>query len=271
MRKTSDLHQILTPGVEIGNGTVKSAVRTIQILEFFAEHQEPATILTISNILGYPPSSTAALLKSLAMIGYLHHDLQTRTYFPTMRISLLGAWLQSKFFDNYNVLGMMRNLAREGAASVALAMQMGIHVYYLMFIDGSEHQKGYIRIGSLRPICRAATGKMLLSLMPEKKVRSIALHANAMEAEPTLRVNINELLIDLHECRKRGYSISIGNVTPDYGTVAMLLPTPPYHQPLAVLIGGPVDDVIRNKDYWINLMRDQIAVYSERNASAPTP
>lgn len=267
MRSYNNLRQVLTPGVEIGEGTVKSAIRTIEILEFFAEHQQPATILEIAQTLGYPASSTAALLKSLAMIGYLQHDLRSRTYFPTMRISLLGGWLQSKFFDDYNILDLMRTLAREGGGIVALAMQMGIHVYYLMIIDGSEQQRGYIRVGSLRPICRAATGKMLLSLMPEQKVRSIAIHANAVEPDPTLRVSIPVLLADLEKCRQCGYSVSIGNVTPEYGTVAMLLPTPPHHEPLSIFIGGTAAEVIKHQEDWIALMRSRIASYARLHSA----
>ncbi|SMH56458.1 IclR family transcriptional regulator [Mesorhizobium australicum] len=252
---------VIVPGLPVRDKTVKSARRTIELLEFFVEHRRPANLLTISQALRYPASSTAALAKSLTVLGYLHYDSSTRTYFPTLRISLLGGWLQDQYFSDTKTLDLMNAIAKETRQTVILAMQSGIHVQYLMVIQGHEHLRAYTRIGSLRPICRASTGLMLLTLAPVEALRGIVNHANSLEKEPSARVMFKDLVKELDECRARGYATTSGNVTPGLGTVAMLLPRSERHVPLVIAVGGPLEAQREEMPDWIRIMRDRIADY----------
>lgn len=250
---------VIVPGYLAADKTVKSARRTIELFEFFIEHRQPANLLTISQALKYPASSTAALAKTLSVLGYLHFDPATRTYFPTLRISLLGGWLQEQYFSDTRILALMNAIARDTRQTVILAMQSGIHVQYLMVIQGHEDLRAYIRIGSLRPICRASTGMMLLTLAPSKTLRGIVNHANSLEPDASARVSFRELTEELQRCRERGYATTSGNVTPGLGTVAILLPQSEKHVPLAIAVGGPVEVQRTEKDRWISIMRERIA------------
>lgn len=53
------------------NDSVKSAERTLDILELFAIHREPLPLREISSQLGIPKSSTLMLLRTLERRGYL--------------------------------------------------------------------------------------------------------------------------------------------------------------------------------------------------------
>ena len=70
---------------------VKSAMRTFEVLELFAEHRRPMALNEIYTGLGYPQSSTTNLLKSMVLLGYLNYNRARRTYLPTMRVGALGA------------------------------------------------------------------------------------------------------------------------------------------------------------------------------------
>ena len=248
----------LAPGAQIEDKTVKSAQRTMELFEFFAEHQQPANILTIAEALDFPASSTAALVKSLAALGYLHHDRTRRTYFPTLRISLLGEGLRERYFHDNRILDLMNAIAQETQATVALAMQSGIHIQYLMVIDGNDDMRAYARIGSLRPICRASTGKMLLTFAPSQTISGIVLRANSVEKAPENRVRLTDLLADLEACRDRGYATTYGNVTSGRGTVGMLVPTLQNHAPLAIGVGGSLQRMDAEMDSWIAVMRKHL-------------
>ena len=76
--------------------TVKSATRVLEIFEYFDEVRRPVTIQDVAQALSYPHSSTAALLKSLVSLGYLEHDDRGKTFFPSIRISLLGNWVEAE-------------------------------------------------------------------------------------------------------------------------------------------------------------------------------
>src|SRR5689334_9384430 len=91
--------------------TVKSAVRAIEILEFFDRWRAPALVGTISAELGYPASSTSVLMRSLAKVGYLRYEPSARTYEPTERLPLLGSWISSPLLSDGPVLAAMKRLA----------------------------------------------------------------------------------------------------------------------------------------------------------------
>lgn len=53
--------------------SVKSAMRSIQILEYFDKDHPTAKVMEISRYLGYPQSSTSEILKYLCSLGYLYY------------------------------------------------------------------------------------------------------------------------------------------------------------------------------------------------------
>ncbi|HEX7943836.1 MAG TPA: helix-turn-helix domain-containing protein, partial [Phenylobacterium sp.] len=77
---------------------MKSAQRALEILEVFARQRRPLALKEILEELGYPTSSGSALMKSLVALGYLDYDRERRTYFPTMRIAVLGHWVPAALF-----------------------------------------------------------------------------------------------------------------------------------------------------------------------------
>ncbi len=69
--------------------TVKSAVRTLQVIEYLAERSAPATISQIASALRFPQSSTSMLMMCLVNLGYLQFDRAERTYRPSSKLSRL--------------------------------------------------------------------------------------------------------------------------------------------------------------------------------------
>ena len=58
---------------------IKSAARTLEVLELFHEQRAPLRLKYIFEKLSYPQSSTTSLLKSMVVLGYLNYDRPTRT------------------------------------------------------------------------------------------------------------------------------------------------------------------------------------------------
>lgn len=78
--------------------TIKSAHRVLEILEYFDQDRRVATVMEMSRTLNYPQSSTSELLRCLTRLGYLHYNRVRRTYSPTARVALLGAWVKPSLF-----------------------------------------------------------------------------------------------------------------------------------------------------------------------------
>jgi DNA-binding IclR family transcriptional regulator len=253
----------LSPGFPVEGRVVKSAQRTLELFEYFAERQEQVSVSDISRALDYPQSSTSALLKSLTALGYLEYDAKARLYLPTLRFALLGGWIHDSFFRDGNLLVLMQELRQQTGETVVLGLQNGIFAQYILMLDSSWPIRVHARTGSLRPICRSAVGRMILSTKPEAEVLGILRRCNAKESDPRQRMKAAELLAEIQLCRQRGYAHTEGTVTPGRGVIAMLLPEAPGHAPMAIGIGGTVGQLRKSRRRIVDAMRELIGIPSD--------
>ncbi|WP_249025655.1 helix-turn-helix domain-containing protein [Erythrobacter sanguineus] len=86
---------------------VKSASRTLEVLELFMEERRPLRLNEIYKALGYPQSSATNLLKSMLVMGYLNYNRANMTYLPTMRVSALGNWLPQAIYREGGLISLV--------------------------------------------------------------------------------------------------------------------------------------------------------------------
>jgi DNA-binding IclR family transcriptional regulator len=241
---------------------VKSAQRTLQVFEFFAERQTPATVTDVSRALGYPQSSTSMLMMGLHQLGYLSYDRYSRQFLPTLRISIIGALVQDSMYCDSNLMRLMSDLQKRTGETVVLGLQNDIHVQYIHSIQAVSPLRLYVRPGTLRPLARAAVGKMLLSTKPEKEIRALVARINDEEEAPEHRIKLPDLFRDMEQCRNEGYCRSDGSVTAGAGVIAMLVPPAPGHPHMALGVGGPLERVRQKKRDIIAFMQE--ALYNQQ-------
>src|SRR5688572_9686457 len=176
--------------------SVKSARRVLELLEYFTPERPQATVMDIARTLGYPQSSTSELLRSLVELGYLHYDRHKRIYQPTVRVALLGAWVQPYLFREGHLLPMMDELSETTGEMVALATQVGLAVHYIHVIPATSVMRMHVPQGAVRPLLRSAMGKLLLTCQSDDLITKLAYRINA-ETEPDLRVNPAKLLREI--------------------------------------------------------------------------
>ena len=237
---------------------VKSAKRVLEIFEFFATKQGPATVMEVARELNYPQSSTSALMESMRSLGYLSYDRYSRQFNPTLRIAFLGAWMQDNMHDQGNLLRLMASLQESTDNTVILGLQNDIHVQYIYSLQGGSPLRLFVRPGTLRPLARAALGKMLLSAKPDSEIRSLLIRINADEEPLENRVDLSTLMEDIRLCREDGYFISQGSVTQGAGVIAMLLPTTNEHPQMAIGIGAPLSRLMEHKEETIDCLREAV-------------
>ena len=76
---------------DISTRKVKSAVRTVELLEYLAaRHDDPARLREISDALGMPRSSAHALLRTLVSQGWVRSDTTGTLYGIGIRALLVG-------------------------------------------------------------------------------------------------------------------------------------------------------------------------------------
>ncbi|RKK02639.1 hypothetical protein EBE87_25970 [Pseudoroseomonas wenyumeiae] len=248
---------------------VKSARRTIEVLEYFAETHRAAGVSELARRLGAPLSSTSVLLAGLARLGYLEQDPEDRRYRPTLRVMLLGGWLQDRLLGDSSLLRMMEQLRARTGMSVLIGLQRQAHVQYILTLrrpnlPGDEN----MRAGMLRPVTRAAVGKALLMLKQDDEVTRILRRANAEERDPALRLRQNVFLADLRRSRARGWTESAGSMVPGQSVLAMPLPLLQDQPPLAIGLGGPLDDVEDHREVLVQNLKEVCAALATVDGKA---
>ncbi len=197
--------------------------RTLETLELFAVERRPLTVGAVAERLRYPQSSTSLLLQRMTDWGYLSHDRRQRTYVPTPRVALLGMWMQERTFNEADLLDTLDTLARDSGHVAILGMQNGAQLQYIHIVAARSSRVG-LKPGLLRPLCRAALGKVLLSACSDDEVRRTVRYANATDRSGLPPVDVDRLLAELTECRRTGLAQSIDEVTPGSSTFAVLVP-----------------------------------------------
>jgi DNA-binding IclR family transcriptional regulator len=220
---------------------VKSARRVLEVLELFAERRGPLTVGEIAAALAYPQSSASVLLQSLVALGYLTQDRAQRSFLPTLRVAFLGDWLEGKEVATDAIARLMRRLHDATGETIILGQRQGVHVQYIRILEGGNPIRFVLHRGTRRPICRAATGVALLAGLPDREILAILRRGNAEERDPAQRVRAATLTAAIAQCRRDGYSMSDGSVTPSAGVIAMILPGLEPVPATALGIGAPVE------------------------------
>ena len=143
--------------------TIKSAHRVLEILEYFDRKHATATVMDLSRSLSYPQSSTSELLRCLTRLGYLHYDRYRRTYSPTARVALLGAWVEPSLFRGGAVLTALDRVSTSIGETVVLSTATGYVVQHLHVVDGTVENAVTEQTGHTESLLHSPQGKLLLS------------------------------------------------------------------------------------------------------------
>jgi DNA-binding IclR family transcriptional regulator len=234
---------------------VKSALRVLELLEFFAEWRRPASVKEIAQSLGYPQSSTSVLLRSLKDSGYFDHDPRTGMYAPNVRLSLATAWVEEQLYSEQSLLRMMERVLAETGHTVMVGTRQGVHVRYLHVLQATRAGSFQSKSGLLRPLFRSATGKMLLTTLPEREVARLLRQANAQEPDPALRSDIDQALADRRRALVEGHAISWGTSVAGAAAMAVLLPG---KEPMTLSLGGPIEEIQRERETLLQVLQRAI-------------
>lgn len=223
--------------------SVKSARRVLSIFRYFEKVRTPRTLSEVSQDLGYPISSTLALLRSIQTLGCLTYNLETKTYFPSMRFAMLGLWIPERLFAGGGIVKMMEGLANATQESALLSVQNGLFAQHIHIVATNQPLSYHPTVGTLRPLLTSAVGKVLLSLQPDDQVLKTVEKANAKE--DGIAVDGESVLKELAQIRRDGYAYSANLFTPGAASVVVALPVREGDVPMTVSVGGPASRINR--------------------------
>lgn len=243
------------------DSVVKSVGRVLEVFELLREQRRPMTGTEIGRELGYPKSSTNAILKSLVALGYLSLDRRSLTYYPSLRLTRLGDWIPAAVLGSGESLNLIDELHIATGETVTLSMQNDLSVQFLRVIPGSFPIALQVSEGFIAPLFGSGVGLALLSVKPDEEIRALAERANAQIRRKAERIDPGEVLREVGEVRERGFAAAYDRLIADSGAIAMTLPESDTGIRLVVAVAGLGGRIHRNEKRILRIMRAAINRY----------
>jgi DNA-binding IclR family transcriptional regulator len=238
--------------------TVKSAVRVMEVFEYFHRERQPRALSDICQALDYPQSSGTVLMKNLVNLGYLSYDRATRLYFPTLRIASLGDWVTSSLFGQGEIFEAMRDLHSATGESVSIALQNDTSMQYIRIIQSIHPLRFHIEEGTMRPLTQSCTGWMLMSVLPDKAVEKLVRRANIATPGTQERQPLQLMMERVRKARAEG--MAYAENLPFAGGATLCALVPPTVQGRAVVLGlgGALERIRANRVHYTELLRQAV-------------
>ena len=186
---------------------VKSAARTVEILEFLAARQnKPVRLPELSEALGVPRSSLHALLRTLVTYGWVRADSSGTLYGIGIRALLAG----TSYLDTDPYLPLVTPYLDELREKLDETFHFGriddTDVVYLATRESSQYLRPYSRVGRRLPAYSTALGKAVLSDMtPEQRERHLP--EDLAPLTPRTLTDRASLHAELELTRERGFAL----------------------------------------------------------------
>jgi DNA-binding IclR family transcriptional regulator len=185
---------------------VKSADRTLDVLEELARSTGPLALGELARRLAIPKSSLHGLLRTVERRGWVEADESGLRF----RLGLRAMQVAGSYLDQDQVLSaaqhVLDHIAQETGETVQLARLDGADVVYL----AQRHARHPVRlissIGQRLPAHATALGKALLSRMDEEELDRRLTFPLEVLTESTI-TDRTRLLADLETARLRGYAV----------------------------------------------------------------
>lgn len=193
-------------GADANGAQVKSAVRTVELLEFFAGRPGMHTLAAVQETMGYPKSSLYMLLRTLVDLGWVETDATGTRYGIGVRALLVG----TSYIDGDEVVAASRvtldRLSDDTTETVHLARLDGTSVVYLATRQSQHHLRPFTRVGRRLPAHSTALGKALLAGHDDAQVRELLPKELPSVTEHTI-TDRERLIEELARVRELGYAV----------------------------------------------------------------
>ena len=240
------------------DAVVKSAVRAIEVLGFFATVRRPTSLKDICRNFGYPQSSMTVLLKTLTSMGYLNYDRANRVYLPTIKVTTLGEWIPQYLFRSGIALDMLRDLNYATGETVNLSIRNDIYVNYVAVIQSTHALRFHLKEGRGAPVHRTSAGWALLAAMEDAEAK--ALIERSVAAEDAAEVPDPEAIWEqVLITRQAGYAYAENTLILGAGGIAMSLPIRIQGHVTTFGCGGPCERLRENRSRYVDFMNNGVS------------
>jgi IclR family KDG regulon transcriptional repressor len=186
---------------------IRAVRRAVDLLQALARHPQGASVTQLAGELGMPKSSVYRLLTTLRSAQWVSQLPHTERY-------VLGLGLVEVSAQALEAVSL-RDLARphlealwqETGESIHLGILHDVSVVYVMKYESRHSIRMYSQVGRRAPLYCTGLGKAILAWLPPEKRTELLRQLSLVRYTPRTLVELDSLLQDLEETRRRGYAI----------------------------------------------------------------
>jgi len=184
---------------------VKSATRTLDIIEYIVAHGRPVVAQEIAVALGIPVSSLSYLLGTLVDRGYLTRE--GRRYSAGPGLERLQARTHG-FTLAERAAPLVRALRVQLNETASFWIRSGWTVEALVTESSEQALRYSVSAGAQLPMHALASGKALLASLPPEELDRYFAEVERDRFTPSTVTAEKALRRDLEDVRKRGYALT---------------------------------------------------------------
>jgi len=217
---------------------VKTADRTLDLLELFSREQRPMSLSELAEQMGIPGSSAHGLVKTLQSRGYLYEINRKQGYFPTKKLSVMAGSITRAMPLLDRLEPYLSQLRDDTEETVVLAKQQGDLVVYLDVLEPNQGVRFSPNTGELKHLHSTASGKAILASMPEHVREKFLFRIPLERCTPNTITEVERLRQAIEVGRERGWCDIEGENIPDL--MAIAAPVTINDETFVIVIGGPI-------------------------------
>jgi DNA-binding IclR family transcriptional regulator len=204
--------------VEPGRGLVGSVLRALRLLDLFDRGRPEMSLAEFARRSGYSKSTTYRLLVTLVEAGWLERS-PAGAFRLTIKAFQVGSVLVDSLELRREAGPIMARMAAELDEAVYLVVAAGTRAVCLERIDsGQGVRMADLYVGGSQPLNLGAAPRALLAFDEDRLLPPLLEEGLSRRTEYSL-VDPVDLLGDLAETRRRGYSISDEDSTAGIGAI----------------------------------------------------
>ncbi len=191
------------PSTPAPSTNVKSAMRTLDIIEYVVAHGTGVVAQDIAGALAIPVSSLSYLLSTLAEREYLLRE--GRRYLPGPGLDRLRAPSATVTLTS-RVGPVVRALRAEVDETVSFMMRKGWEIEAIVTEASAQALRYAIDPGHQKPLHCLAAGKAILAALPDAELRQYFTRTERVRFAPATLTSERELRAAITQIRAQGYA-----------------------------------------------------------------
>ncbi|MDG2269316.1 MAG: IclR family transcriptional regulator [Alphaproteobacteria bacterium] len=216
----------------------QSLERGFQILEFLDSSPSGRAVSEVARATGLHRATAHRLLEVLCSLGYAY-KAEDRRYWIGYAMHVFGHPASVMSRMKHHAHPFLLKLAHEVDETANLAFLEGIQAFIVDRVSTESAHRSDVQIGGYFDAHATSMGKALLSMRSNHEVQASYKATRLNAYTGTTITDINGLLRELAEIRKRGYAVNNEERSPGIRSVAAPLVNPHGRANFAIAVTGP--------------------------------